>query len=155
FGGQPRQDAHLSIGRIGFHLNDAHGKPRKFAPQAVDIFERRLGSAADAEQDLEFRILFQGMRTQRLVEAFVAAVHGFEDRDGRLRTGYHPVSRLPPCPTRIFPAQGGDDGEELIGGRRQSGQSPPAHKETSATPQTTSNAPAQRSQLTCSRRTYL
>src|SRR4051794_31172074 len=53
-----------------------------------------------------------------------------------------------------WPTGGGDDCEQVVGGGTDGGQREPDHNETSATPQTTNRAPAQRTTFTCSFRTY-
>src|SRR5579871_168577 len=86
------------------------------------------------------------MGADGFIQARFFAVHWFQNRDGRQRRGGR---------SGLAQSKRGGDSQQVIRGRRQCRSGPGDHNETRATPQITSNAPAQRSQLTRSRRTYL
>ena len=112
----------------------------------------RAGSSrvADAEEDFELGVVLRGVGADGFVEARVAAVHRLEDGDG---TGEAAPERRRAA--HAATAQRPRDGQQVIGRRRQRGQRPARSQRNQATPQTTSEAPAQRSQLTCSFSRYL
>src|SRR5262249_22248278 len=103
---------------------------------------------ACAEDDLELRIVLGGMGTDRFVETGVAPVHRLEDRNPR------PGAALPDGSGAAAPSQRRNDRKQVVSRRHQCRSGEPTHSETSATPQMTSDAPAQRSQFTCSFRIY-
>src|ERR1035438_4490457 len=88
------------------------------------------------------------MREDGFVKSRIAAMDRFQDGERYrpafgARTGGRPV-----------PARGRYDRQQVVGGGGERGNCEPDHKETNATPQITRDAPAQRSQFTCSLRIY-
>jgi hypothetical protein len=126
------------------------GERGEFRDEAADIVGGGVVGAADAEQDLVLRVVLHGMRADGFVEVRIAAVHGLQDGDreaGRQGLG-RPAK--PPAPP-----DGRDDGQQPVGRRSERGDGQPDHSESSATPQATSDAPAQRSKVTGSCNRYL
>ncbi len=145
---QFRQYARFGIRRRGGNPGDGNRQVGELALQALDVFDRRVGGIADAEQNFELGIVLRRVGSYAGVKARVAAVNGLENGDGgRIRR------TLPRC--RPAPPRCGDQRQQIVGGRRQRRKRKQDHSETSATPQRTTAAPAQRSQLTRSFKTYL
>ena len=146
---QLRQHAGLGVGRGGGDHVQRHAPRGELAAQPLDILDGRVAGVDHSEEDLELGVVLFGVGADGFVEPRVAAAHRFEDgnggRRGRLRRGARVAA----------PSGGGQDGKQVVGRRGQRRGRQPDHRDTSATPQITSAAPAQRSQLTCSFRTYL
>ena len=147
--GQLRQHPDLGVRGGGGHHHNLDAPLGELAFQPPDILESRVVRIGDTEENLELGVILRGVREDGLVEARVPAMHGFEDGDRRISVVQAPRGHVP------APPQSGHDGEEVVNRRRHRRNGQPDHNDTNATPQITSDAPTQRSQFTCSFKTYL
>src|SRR5579883_798383 len=146
--GEIGEYAHFGVGRGGRDVVERDGEVREFGLQTRDIGRGGVVWIAEAEQHLESGVVLDGVGADGVVEPGVAAADRFEDGDRRQAA----VFGRPSAGHAPAPPEGGEQGEQVIGGGEKRGNSQPAHSETSATPQMTRTAPAQRSQVTRSRR---
>ena len=129
------------------HKTSRMGKRRELAHQPLYFDARRIVCAPDAEQDLELRILLQRVCADGFVESrrlCRTPVSGSKrEAAGALAVGFWRICE-----------QYRDNGQQLIqaGGDRQDDDCD-GHIASSATPQATESAPAQRRAVTFSRST--
>src|SRR5579883_816292 len=141
--GEFGEHSDFDVRRLRIHHVRGDRDLRKFGAEAGDVLLRGIVGIAEAEEDFEFRIVLDGMGTNGGVEFGIAAADWFQNRERRQTLPGGSRSKA------SAPFHRGNQDQEIVSRGCKSRESrEPGHSETKATPQTTSAAPAHRSQFT-------